>query len=97
MRQQKQPAPALAFNRQHKAGTAPTHLQPADLAPRQQAAASWQTVLSRAIPTDAARADALKVLESLTALIQQGRWYDLAIVAIAAEDILQDSPESRRT
>lgn len=86
----------LAFNRQHKAGTVPTRLQPADLAPRQQAAASWQSVLSRAIPTDASRADALKVLEHLTALIQQGRWYDLNILALAAEDILQNSPANNR-
>lgn len=90
----RQPAATIAFNRQHTRGTVPTHLQPADIAPRQQAA-SWETVLSRAIPIEGSRVDALCVLNTVVAFIQQGRWFDLAALASCADYITKTTPEQR--
>jgi hypothetical protein len=96
MKTQKQPTATLAFNRQHTRGTVPTHLQPSDIAPRQQAA-SWDAVLGRAIPTAGSRDAALNVLNTVVAFINDRRWYDLAALASCANYIAKTTPEQRLT
>jgi hypothetical protein len=94
MKTQQQPTATLAFNRQHTRGTVPTHLQPSDVAPHQQAA-SWDAVLGRAIPTSESRNAALTVLNTVVAFINDRRWADLASLASCANYIIKTTPEQR--